>query len=101
MVLRQGPDVAAHLMRVASGLDSVIMGEGQILAQVKQVGARTLCGWSWVFLGAASQGGSLGERVLRRRLQPRRRQGVAVDPQGRQGGSAGLGGAMAWSADGG
>ncbi len=29
-------DVALHLMRVASGLDSMVLGEGQIMAQVKE-----------------------------------------------------------------
>ena len=30
-----GEDVALHLMRVASGLDSMVLGEGQIMSQVK------------------------------------------------------------------
>ncbi len=29
-------DVALHIMRVASGLDSMVLGEGQIMAQVKE-----------------------------------------------------------------
>ncbi|KAK9818269.1 hypothetical protein WJX72_009775 [[Myrmecia] bisecta] len=37
MFLYQDQDATRHLLRVAGGLDSLVMGEGQILAQVKQV----------------------------------------------------------------
>lgn len=36
-------DVALHLMRVASGLDSMVLGEGQIMSQVKAAHQAALC----------------------------------------------------------
>eukprot|EP00798_Chlamydomonas_sp_ICE-L_P001990 gene1990-33411_t len=37
LFLYRGVDASQHLMHVAGGLDSLVLGEGQILAQVKQV----------------------------------------------------------------
>ena len=37
MFLLRDRDATGHLLRVSGGLDSLVMGEGQILAQVKQV----------------------------------------------------------------
>ena len=37
LFLLRDRDATHHLMRVSGGLDSLVMGEGQILAQVRQV----------------------------------------------------------------
>lgn len=37
LFLLRDRDATGHLLRVSGGLDSLVMGEGQILAQVKQV----------------------------------------------------------------
>lgn len=49
----RGEQAATHLMRVAAGLDSMVLGEGQILSQVKH---------SWELARSA---GSLGPRLDR------------------------------------
>ena len=46
--LHQGPEAARHMMRVASGLDSLVLGEPQILGQMKSAYA------------TANEAGSLG-----------------------------------------
>jgi glutamyl-tRNA reductase len=43
LFLKKNRDATWHLLRVASGLDSLVMGEGQILAQVKQVRSPVPC----------------------------------------------------------
>lgn len=39
LFLLRDRDATQHLLRVSGGLDSLVMGEGQILAQVRQVSA--------------------------------------------------------------
>lgn len=37
MFLLRDADATAHLLRVSAGLDSLVLGEGQILSQVRRV----------------------------------------------------------------
>jgi glutamyl-tRNA reductase len=63
-LLRNG-DATQHLLRVASGLDSVVTGEGQILAQVKQVykvGQSSIC-FGRQLSGLFKQAITAGKRV--------------------------------------
>lgn len=83
LFLLRDRDATGHLLRVSGGLDSLVMGEGQILAQVKQVRAcapseracvcMQVCGWWWVGGGVwvvegsggmVEMEGSGGEAVL-------------------------------------
>lgn len=56
LFMLSGADCVEHVLRVAGGLDSLVVGEGQILSQVRQC-----------FLHAAADGGS-GGKVLARLL---------------------------------
>ena len=57
LFLQRDRDATGHLLRVSGGLDSLVMGEGQILAQVKQVRSQGSC-WcgSWGRGRADAQG---------------------------------------------
>lgn len=63
-LLRQ-KDATQHLLRVASGLDSLVLGEGQILAQVKQVFkvAQSSVGFGRNLNGLFKQAIEAGKRV--------------------------------------
>ncbi|KAH7424266.1 hypothetical protein KP509_11G000100 [Ceratopteris richardii] len=58
-------DATQHLLRVASGLDSLVLGEGQILAQVKQVYkvGQTAVGFGRNLTGLLKQAITAGKRV--------------------------------------
>lgn len=58
-------DATQHLFRVASGLDSLVLGEGQILAQVKQVYkvGQTAVGFGRNLTGLMKQAITAGKRV--------------------------------------
>ena len=57
LFMLSGDDAVWHIMRVAGGLDSLVVGEGQILSQVRQCHLRSI-----------EEGGS-GGKVLSRLLQ--------------------------------
>jgi glutamyl-tRNA reductase len=68
-----GEDAMAHLFRVASGLDSMMIGEAQILGQIKRA------------LATARQAGAFDARLeIRRRERPRRPQRPSRAPGGRR-----------------
>ncbi|KAF7843060.1 glutamyl-tRNA reductase 2, chloroplastic-like [Senna tora] len=58
-------DVTQHLFEVAAGLDSLVLGEGQILAQVKQVVkvGQGVAGFDRKISGLFKQAISVGKRV--------------------------------------
>ena len=64
-VLLYNAYAAQHLFEVASGLDSLVLGEGQILAQVKQVvkAGQGVPGFDKKISGLFKQAISVGKRV--------------------------------------
>ncbi|WVZ23087.1 hypothetical protein V8G54_001631 [Vigna mungo] len=64
-VLLYNADATNHLFEVASGLDSLVLGEGQILAQVKQVvkAGQGVPGFDRKISGLFKQAISVGKRV--------------------------------------
>jgi glutamyl-tRNA reductase len=65
LFLLRDRDATHHLLRVAGGLDSLVMGEGQILAQVKQVVkvGQTCPGFGRQLTGLFKQAITAGKRV--------------------------------------
>lgn len=63
--LLKGADAAAHLIRVASGLDSLAQGEGQVAAQVRKAPALRPASWqtSEVLAGIFARAAHAGARV--------------------------------------
>ncbi|KAK7363031.1 hypothetical protein VNO77_05160 [Canavalia gladiata] len=64
-VLLFNKDATQHLFEVAAGLDSLVLGEGQILAQVKQVvkAGQGVPGFDRTISGLFKQAISVGKRV--------------------------------------
>ncbi|KAK7400407.1 hypothetical protein VNO78_11613 [Psophocarpus tetragonolobus] len=64
-VLLSNADATQHLFEVAAGLDSLVLGEGQILAQVKQVvkAGQGVPGFDRKISGLFKQAISVGKRV--------------------------------------
>ncbi|MED6134051.1 Glutamyl-tRNA reductase 2, chloroplastic [Stylosanthes scabra] len=64
-VLLYNKDATQHLFEVAAGLDSLVLGEGQILAQVKQVvkAGQGVAGFDRKISGLFKQAISVGKRV--------------------------------------
>lgn len=64
-ILLYNRDATQHLFEVAAGLDSLVLGEGQILAQVKQVvkSGQGVAGFDRKISGLFKQAISVGKRV--------------------------------------
>jgi glutamyl-tRNA reductase len=65
LFLLRDRDATGHLLRVSGGLDSLVMGEGQILAQVKQVhrAGQNCAGFGRHLNGLFKQAITAGKRV--------------------------------------
>lgn len=56
-------DVTQHLFQVSAGLDSLVLGEGQILSQVKQVREKLRSGFGMVIPGLFEKAITAGKRA--------------------------------------
>ncbi len=68
----KGPEAAAHLLRVASGLDSLAQGEEQVMAQVRKAASRRPASWR-------SDGSLASVFAQAARAAPRIRAGAGLD----------------------